>query len=211
MKKALIVGDSHVDWGHFGKELAAQLRTLGYAVTKAGVGGTSARSWAKPRVCTPNKKRCLDVAPLRGAWDLVLISLGTNDAANANRAGGGEARFRETASRVDALARTLGGKRTVWILPPTLRGNVSWYTQAAADSLYAQAHRAREVVPFDSRPSTREVVTRKSGDGVHPGLVVSRKWASAVTKAAQRPSLRGVWISAAALLLLTIGVRLAQK
>ena len=213
MRRALIVGDSHVDFGHFGKELKRQLEAAGFNVTQAGVGGTSARSWSAPRACTPTKSKCVDVQTLARDWDVVFVSLGTNDAANANRARTTKQSASETAARVDALARRLGGARTVWVLPPVLRGNVKWYTQSAADALYSGSARARRVIRFDSRPFTREVVTKNSGDGVHPGRDVARQWARGAIAAARGGAAWPLWVGAAALGLIALGagLLLSQK
>jgi lysophospholipase L1-like esterase len=188
MKRALIVGDSHADWTPFAKALASKVGALGYSVTRAGVGGTSARTWLKAEVCRPKKDKCVKVADLQkgGPWDLVLISLGTNGAANANKAGVDAGA--QIAQRVKTLATKLAGKRTIWILPPTLRGNVEWYSPAALLPVYKHAGESGLEL-FDSRPVTEGVVTKKSGDGVHPGAAVGKAWADAVAKQVQNPDL----------------------
>jgi lysophospholipase L1-like esterase len=196
--RALIIGDSHVDWGRFGKALQTKLQQAGYQVTRAGAGGTSAASWASGKACTPNKSKCVNVSSLKGPWDLVLISLGTNDAANGNKAGKLPARAVLTANRISQIAAKLGGKRTIWILPPVLRGNIKWYTQPAANAIYKAAPQAR-VELFDSRTYTGGVITEKSGDGVHPGPKVAEKWASGVAQQASRRATANIWLVAVAL------------
>jgi len=198
MPSALIVGDSHVDWTAFAKALNTKVAALGYEVTNAGIGATSARSWLKDKTCRPKKDKCVKVSHLQktGPWDLVLISLGTNDAANANKAGVDAGA--KTAERVKKLAAKLGGRRTIWILPPVLRGNKKWYTSKAVKTVYTHAPESGLEL-FNSLPVTQEVITKKSGDGIHPGSSVGKKWAQAVgAQIQQAPSPQGsIWMGLA--------------
>jgi len=181
MPSALIIGDSHVDATAFGSKLQAKLKAAGWGVTRAGVGSTSSKSWTSGHPCTVTKSKCLDVADLPKNTDLLLISLGTNDGANAAVGGKTDqtAYASEVAGRIAELAKTFGAKRTIWILPPWQRGTVKWYTQDAEEFIYAAAPQAG-VELFDSRPSTRDMVMGGSGDGVHPGAACADKWASDV-------------------------------
>lgn len=196
--KALIVGDSHVDWTPFAKALNTKVAALGYDVTSAGVGATSARSWLRDKTCRPKKDKCVRVGELKqaGPWNLVLISLGTNGAANANKAGNDDGA--NIAKRVQKLANTLGGDRTIWILPPQLRGK-QWYTNKATETVYRHAPESGLEL-FNSLPVTTGVITKKSGDGIHPGKQVGTQWASAVAAQIQNsPSSSWVpWLLVAA-------------
>ncbi|NJN63440.1 MAG: hypothetical protein HC882_00250, partial [Acidobacteria bacterium] len=87
-KRVLLTGDSHMEWSPFGRALEAKLRDLGAAVTNISVGGSSARSWASGRACRPGTSTCRTLAELAAARpDIAIISLGTNDAANADAEG----------------------------------------------------------------------------------------------------------------------------
>lgn len=208
MPTALIIGDSHVHATAFGSALESQLKAAGWDVTRAGVGATSSRSWTNGHPCTPNKSKCVDVADLPKGTDLLLISLGTNDGANA--AVGGktdQAAYADgVADRIAELARTFWAKRTIWILPPWQRGSVKWYTQDAMEYVYAAAPKAAAagVELFDSRPSTEELVKGGSGDGVHPSSKCAKQWASAVVEQVQGTSSSGLATNSGASSLLVI-------
>jgi lysophospholipase L1-like esterase len=182
MPSAVIIGDSHVDdWSPFGTRLAKNLKAAGYDVTKLGVGATSTGSWAYGKACRPNKSKCVDVETdvPKGA-DVLLISLGTNDAANAQAAKSDRAAAAaKTTARIKAMAEKYEAKRTIWILPPWQRGNVKHYTQEAMDFLYEVAQDAG-VELFDSRAATEALVKGGSGDGVHLLGKGASAWADAV-------------------------------
>ena len=188
MPTAVIIGDSHVDdWSPFGSRLAKNLKAAGYDVTKLGVGATSTGSWAYGQACRPGKSKCVDVETQvpKGA-DLLLICLGTNDAANAQAAKSDRAAAAaKTAERISAMASKYGAKRTIWILPPWQRGSMKHYTQDAMEFLYAAAPQAEGVELFDSRPSTEALVKGGSGDGVHPTGKSANAWADAIVKQVQ--------------------------
>lgn len=182
MKTAVIIGDSHVDPTNglpFGPLLAARLTAQGYSTTLAGVGATSARMWATQNpVCNTNN-RCVDKHLLPAHPDLLVISLGTNDAANA--LAGGQAVSGAVAD-VQRLIASLAPKHYFWIGPPAMRGNVQYYTPDGAARFYAAAD-ASDISIFDSRPSTQAAVMAGSGDGVHPGAQGAQAWADSVSKA----------------------------
>ena len=178
--QAVIIGDSMVDGSPLAKRLGELLSADGYAVTQAGLGATSADSWDDGDVITrPHKS--VDSGALPKGADLLIISLGTNDGANANRAGGDQkAKAEKTAQRISKIAQFYGAARTIWVLPPWMRGNVEWYTQEAMEPVYAAAPLAQGVELFDSRAVTKDAVMAGSGDGGHPGAKLQREWADAV-------------------------------
>lgn len=212
MPSALIIGDSHVHATAFGSALESQLKVAGWDVTRAGVGATSSKSWTNGHPCTPNKSKCVNVDDLPKGTDLLLISLGTNDGANAAVGGKTDqaAYAAGVADRIAELARTFGAKRTLWILPPWQRGNVTWYTQDAMEYVYAAAPKAAEagVELFDSRPSTEALVKGGSGDGVHPSLTCAKQWAAAVVAQIQGTSGKAIAASGPSLLIIA-GVAVA--
>ena len=208
MPTALIIGDSHVDGGALGSALQVRLQALGYTVTRAGVGATSARSWTKPppKVCRPDKSKCVELADLPHNTDLLVISLGTNDAANCAAGGYNPTTYNaETVQRISQLATEFGAARTIWVGPPWQRGSVKWYTQPAMDALYAAAELSPPsgVELFDSRPVTRETVQAGSGDGVHPGTQAATAWAGAICQATTSPPSGFSWMVPA---LVTVGI-----
>lgn len=209
--KALIIGDSMVDNSPLAKRLGELLAADGYEVTQAGLGATSADSWDDGDVITrPHKS--VDSGALPKGADLLIISLGTNDGANANRAGGDQkAKAEKTASRITQIAKYYGAARTVWVLPPWLRGNVKWYTQDAVEPVYAAAPLAEGVELFDSRPVTKDAVMAGSGDGVHPGAKLQRQWADAVYRQIKQGGSDSfpLWLAVAGAVVL--GVLLARR
>jgi lysophospholipase L1-like esterase len=180
VKTALIIGDSHVEpAGSFGPALAAKLQAQGYAVTVAGVGSTNAHQWATQQVvCRPDKSRCVDQAQLPRSPDLLVISLGTNDAANAAAGGASPAAsvadVRRVIDRYDA-------DKYFWIGPPATNDSVPYYTNAAIANYYAAA-KASGLSIFDSRGITAPLVAAKLGDGVHLYGSGAQAWADATAR-----------------------------
>tara|TARA_R100000008_G_scaffold74138_1_gene52839 strand:- start:10 stop:1620 length:1611 start_codon:yes stop_codon:yes gene_type:complete len=174
MSKALIIGDSHVDWSSFGKYLAKALKSQGYSVARHGVGGSAAASWLSKRA------KLLDKLNQQGPWDLLLISLGTNDIANSNVGCKGDKRCLKRAAaqkvrQIGAVAQKVEAEKTVWIAPPTLHG-AKHYSKDAGDAMYTAGTPAGVDVVVDSRPSTKG----RRKDKVHPLGAQARAWASAV-------------------------------
>jgi lysophospholipase L1-like esterase len=183
MKTALIIGDSHVDPSHgmpFGLDLAALLQAQGYAVVQAGVGATNARQWASSNPVCNNLGRCVDKNSLPHNPDLLVISLGTNDAANAAAGGLPVSSVPIDVQRIVGL---FAPKQWLWIGPPMMGDKVQYYHNDAMARLYDAAHSANVPI-FDSRPSTQAAVAAGSGDGVHLGANGADVWARSASKAA---------------------------
>lgn len=189
MPSVLIVGDSHVDpvAGPSANRLRKALQGAGWTVTLAGVGSTSTGSWSGTKACVVGGGRCQVIDDLPRGTDLLLVSLGTNDAANAS-AGKYKGKFaKETyfdavVDRVIGLAQRMGAARTIWLLPPWQRGNHKHYNQPAMDLLYDAAPRAAAngIELLDARPVTQSLVQGGDGDGIHLGKAGSDAWAAAV-------------------------------
>ncbi len=208
--RALIIGDSHVDWRPSGVAIEQCLAAQGYDVTRRGIGLSTTKSWMENNICRPKNDdagaKCVawDEILGNGPFDLCLIYLGTNDGAFAQDAAKAKSNpvdqtqsAREIADRVKALATRAGAGRTIWVGPPTTR-TTSHYQNAAMTYIYNESARAGVPV-FDSRPSTYDEVTnKKSGDGVHVGQKAGEQWASAVcAEVAKGPSKSGtLWIYA---------------
>jgi lysophospholipase L1-like esterase len=177
-KTALIIGDSHVEpVGALGPDLAKLLQAQGYSVTVAGVGSSNGLMWAtKQVVCRPDNSWCVDQSKLPHSPDLLVVSLGTNDVANA--AAGGRSVAQAVADIKKAIA-SYNAKQTFWIGPPATRDNVKYYTNAAVAAFYKAAGSAA----FDSRPATQAAVNAGQGDGVHLYGVGAQTWANAIASA----------------------------
>lgn len=184
MKTALIIGDSHVDPSGgmpFGANLKKRLEQQGYVVTQAGVGATNAHQWAHQANVCNNVGRCVDQHTLPHQPDLLVISLGTNDAANA--LAGGQSMATSVAD-VQRIIQQYAPSQAFWVGPPATRQGTAYtyYTNAGVAQYYAAADAAGASI-FDSRPVTKPFVDAGSGDGVHLGAQGGAAWADAVVNA----------------------------
>lgn len=197
MPSALIIGDSHVEpAGAFGPDLAKLLQAQGYSVTVAGVGSSNGMMWATRQVvCRPDKSWCVDQSKLPHSPDLLIVSLGTNDAANA--AAGGRSVSLAVADIKKAIS-SYNAKQTFWIGPPATRGNVKYYTNAAVDAFYNAAGSA----VFDSRPVTSQHLN--TGDGVHLYGSGAQAWANAAVAAIGKKPFP--WVAVGSIALATAAV-----
>jgi lysophospholipase L1-like esterase len=178
-KTALIIGDSHVEPASpFAQKLGALLEAQGFTVTIAGVGSSNARQWATQKIVSRTGRSVVQ-ANLPHGPDLLLISLGTNDAANA--AAGGPA-VSTVPPEIKQIVSAYAPGSWLWIGPPWMRDNAQFYLNDAMQKLYAAAHGAGVPI-FDSRPSTKAIVQAGSGDGIHLGPQGAGLWADAVAKA----------------------------
>ena len=208
MKTAVIIGDSHVDPSGgmpFGLALKARLEQMGYTVVQAGVGATNAHQWSHQQSVCNNVGRCVDQGTLPHQPDLLVISLGTNDAANA--LAGGQSMATAVAD-VGLLEKQYGASQTFWVGPPATREGTSYpyYTSSGVSQFYDAAHAAWMSI-FDSRPATKPFVDAGSGDGVHLGPQGGAAWADAVASAIswRRPAVK-IALGAGTVGLIVLGV-----
>lgn len=179
--RVLLTGDSHMEWSPFGVQLEKLLRDAGATVTRMAIGGSSARQWASGKdVCrTMNgSKLCYSAADLRaaGPFDLVVVSLGTNDAANASAAGADRTRAAEKAADdIETFMRLVGASRFVVVGPPKMRNSIAHYTDANMAPLVDVFARRFSNGFIDSR-----VVQKVDGDAVHFGRQGGAAWAQLV-------------------------------
>jgi lysophospholipase L1-like esterase len=185
MKTCLVIGDSHVDSSGLALPLRSELEKLGYSVTMAGVGATAATTWTnKNPVCRPKKDKCIDKDKLPKGVDLLVVSLGTNDCANASAANADKkARAEENLKLIQSLKDAFGAKDMFWIGPPQMSDGMKHYTNENMDYIYKAAD-AAGVKIFDSRPVTKKLrETSGDQDAVHFYGKKGRPWAEAVAKA----------------------------
>lgn len=199
MPTALIIGDSHVEpVGAFGPDLAKLLQAKGYSVTVAGVGSSNGMMWAtKQVVCRPDKSWCVDQSKLPHSPDLLVVSLGTNDAANA--AAGGRS-VSQSVADIKKTISSYNAKQVLWIGPPATRDNVKFYTNAAVAAFYNAAGSA----VFDSRPATQAAVNAGQGDGVHLYGAGAQTWANAAIAAIGKKPFP--WVPVVGVALATVAV-----
>lgn len=179
--RVLLTGDSHMEWSPFGVRLEQLLKDRGASVVRMAIGGSSARQWASGNpVCrTMNGNRlCYSAADLRaaGPFDLVVVCLGTNDAANASAAGADRTRAAERAADdIETFMGLLGSPRFVVVGPPRMRDSIAHYTNANMAPLVDVFARRFSGRFIDSRP-----VPKTDGDAVHFGRQGGTAWAQLV-------------------------------
>lgn len=177
-RKVAILGDSHVDGSVMGKELEKLLTAGGATVQRFGWGGSAARTWlaGKPML---GKQFTVEQVKNKGPYDIVIISLGTNDGANAGVGTQDAARLKADAATAVAgikkIADTIGGGVTFWIEPPPMLDRVKHYTNYNINFV---REAGREVFGPKSIDSTR--IGTPDGDGVHPGGRAGKVWAELV-------------------------------
>jgi hypothetical protein len=177
---AVVIGDSHVDHSPLASELTRLLIAQGYTVTIAGVGASTAALWlSKNPVCRPKGDWCVDKTALPKNPDLLVVSLGTNDAANMSVSGG---RDEPIVAQVKQLASSFNPKKWFWIGPPWMGDKARGYLNSSMARLY-NAAAAAGVEIYDSRPVTKPLVEAGSGDGVHLGVQGQKIWAGAIARA----------------------------
>lgn len=180
-KRVLLTGDSHMDWSPFGSKLEELLRSSGATVVRRAIGGSSAKQWASGRqVCRTinGVKLCYAAEDLRlaGPFDLAIVSLGTNDAANASAANADRTRSAEKAADdVEKFMQLVGVQNFVVVGPPTLLDRIAHYTNANMTPLVDVFSRR-----FGSRYIDSRSVPHVDGDSVHMGRKGGAAWAQLV-------------------------------
>jgi hypothetical protein len=181
-KRIVIIGDSHVDLSWFGKSLEATLTARGAHVVRHGWGGSAASTWlAGKRIF--GKQYTLKGVSDAGPYDLALVVLGSNDAANAQRASmeGGPtlaAGVATASQKIWQVAGSLNAGTSFWVGPPAMGTKSPYWTNGAMDALWRATSPQFGKRALDSRPATQTHV--KGGDGVHLGKEGADAWTSFV-------------------------------
>jgi hypothetical protein len=191
-KRILLTGDSHMEWSPFGSKLEAKLKAAGARVSRLAIGGSAAYQWASGKpVCRTisGQKKCLSAADLKaaGPFDIAIISLGTNDGANASAAKTDLAAAAAVAvADIKKLATAIGADQTWLVGPPTMGENdkkvtkdrsIPHYTNRNMEFVYAAAAPVFGSLLIDSRAANPGA---PDGDGVHVGKASGEKWAQLV-------------------------------
>jgi lysophospholipase L1-like esterase len=198
-KRILLLGDSHTDWSPYGVQLERQLKDLGATVVRMGIGATAARTWLAGPACRTisGQRKChsLDEARQLGPYDIAVVSLGTNDAANSSVGqGDNPAKIRAQASiaakQIKKVADSIPASVVYWVGPPAVKdGRIKWkdpktsmyhYYPESMEILWSEASPLFGARALDSRPATTPYLNEKWADGVHLGLEGGRAWASFV-------------------------------
>lgn len=173
--RILLVGDSHLV-GRFGNRLEAHFTGQGDDVVRLAVGGNAARDFLVGR----SKQAFADVTEGQ-AYDLAIIALGTNDAANLDAVP-----LAKVAANIGALAKKIDAPRVFWSGAPAFSAQA-----AVSNRLWASGYdlneRAEDVwqatsplfgeYAIDPREITAPHVSRTD---VHFWNVGADKWADFV-------------------------------
>lgn len=178
-KRVLVLGDSHTDTYPLARNLEAALRSEGATVVRYGIGGSAARGWLKGEPF-PGKRISLETVRASGPYDVAVIVLGTNDAANTVRASmeGGAALaqgMRTAAGQIKQVADSVGASSVFWAGPPTMKGTTPYYTNEGVGALWDAASPLFGRYAIDGRFVTEEHAPR--GDGVHLNTAGYTAWA----------------------------------
>jgi hypothetical protein len=157
-KRLIIIGDSHVDGNWFGQALELSLEARGAEVVRYGWGGSAASTWIAGRRIF-KKQYSLQVIRGDGPYDAALVVLGSNDAANAQRAsmeGGRSLRegVKIASSDIRKVADSLGAVKSFWVGPPAMGSASPYWTNAAVDALWQETAPKFGKAALDSRAAT---------------------------------------------------------
>jgi lysophospholipase L1-like esterase len=208
-KRIVILGDSHVDGSTFGKALERKLAAEGAVVTRFGWGGSAARTWLAGKH-TLGKQFTLQQVKASGPYDIAIISLGTNDGANAGvgtqDAATLKAEAAKSVSQIKQIADAVGASVTWWVEPPRMGDRVKHYTNYNIDFVRSAGRSA-----FGSRAIDSTVVGTPDGDGVHLGGKGGEAWAAVVHERVltDTGALLPAWLWAASAL--TLGMALFYR
>ncbi len=170
----LLLGDSHTVGG-YGTELERLLKARGDAVTRVAHVGAAAGDYLTGKYAS-------EYASLkRRAFDVVVISLGTNDAAASDHIPPSR-----TAERIKALADGLTSRATWYVGPPSFSANAArtYNPVFAKEDLNSRAAKVFDAVrgvfgdrAVDARPATKAFVKEKD---IHLGPQGGAAWAAEV-------------------------------
>lgn len=190
-RSVLIIGDSHsAGIFPFGPTLSSLLSSAGAKVHVAAVGGTAIRWW----VNAINDKYGIEVSEKKKQiagkkFDLTIIAMGTNDAANAVRTTGDQvnSKFLSIIRSDVQQMKSFGlqySNTIIWVGPPRVMGIVDHYIQDAMDGIYKEGYGvfgSSNVI--DSRKYTpTDLKKNVNSDGVHILNNAGKEWAQGVFK-----------------------------
>ena len=173
--RVLLVGDSHMV-GRFGKRLEADFRAQGDDVVRLAVGGNAARDFLVGR----SKQAFADVTEGQ-AYDLAIIALGTNDAANLDAVP-----VTKVSSNIGAMAKKIDAPRVFWVGAPAFSQEAAvsnkWWANGydlnmRAEDVWQATSPLFGEYAIDPREITQPYVSRTD---VHFWNVGADKWADFV-------------------------------
>jgi hypothetical protein len=175
-KTIVILGDSHVDGTPMGSTLEKMLTEQGATVKRFGWGGSAARTWLAGKRAM-GKQYTVQQVKDGGPYDIAIISLGTNDGANAGVGTQDKAKLEAEAvkavSQIKQIADTIGAQKTYWIEPPVMGDKTKHYTNYNIDFVRREG---RKVFGADAIDATS--VGPHPSDGVHLYGDKATQWAT---------------------------------
>lgn len=183
--RVLLLGDSHTV-GPYGKALADLFAARGDAVTRVGRVGATASSYLGDGWKKLEGVGDFDAAKL-GQYDLVVLTLGTNDAAALSAAFS----VQKAAEAVQRLAGSIKAKAVWYVGPPAFSTNAAASynpvfrqedLNSRADRLWREVSRLFGSRTVDSRASTKAFVRETD---IHLGDAGGKAWAAAVFQRVQ--------------------------
>lgn len=151
------------------------------------------------RTISGNKQKChsLEEARQLGPYDIAVVSLGTNDAANSSADQGDNfvkirTQAKIAAKQIKKVADALPASIVYWVGPPSVRDLRLEYTDYrrhynpdTMEILWSEASPLFGARALDSRPATKPYLTERGADGTHLGSKGGRAWASFVVGSIQ--------------------------
>lgn len=175
-KSVVILGDSHVDGTPMGSTLEKMLTEQGASVKRFGWGGSAARTWLAGKRAM-GKQYTVQQVKDGGPYDIAVISLGTNDGANAGvgtqDAAKLEAEAVKAVGQIKQIADAIGAKQTYWVEPPVMGDKTKHYTNYNIDFVRREGRKV-----FGKSAIDATAVGPHPSDGVHLYGDKATQWAT---------------------------------
>lgn len=178
-KRVLLVGDSH-SVGGYGLRLEALFREAGADVKRLAVGGMAARDFAVGKYS--DEFRAMLPA------DVLVVSLGTNDASNLEGVP-----LAKVAQYTRQLAVDSGASVAFYVGPPAFADGIAktlypvfatYNLNQRAEDVYKAVTKTFPGIIVDSRPLTADLISTRD---IHFSAANGRTWAERVFKRINQP------------------------
>jgi len=178
-KRVLLVGDSH-SVGGYGLRLEALFREAGADVKRLAVGGMAARDFAVGKYS--DEFRAMMPA------DVLVVSLGTNDASNLEGVP-----LAKVAQYTRQLAVDSGASVAFYVGPPAFADGIArtlypvfanYNLNQRAEDVYKAVAKTFPGIIIDSRPLTSDLISTRD---IHFSSSNGKKWAERVFQSINEP------------------------
>lgn len=158
--------------------LEKMLTEQGASVKRFGWGGSAARTWLAGKRAM-GKQYTVQQVKDGGPYDIAIISLGTNDGANAGVGTQDKARLESEAARsvaqIKQIADSVGAKKTYWVEPPVMGDKAKHYTNYNIDFVRREGRKVFGTAAIDATS-----IPAHPSDGVHQYGDNATQWATIV-------------------------------